>query len=107
MGHDHDGPEPVNDDATAADERTVQGVEHLQAAAHEMIEAARAFLDVMEDLVRDDEKVASVAEAFGSIARGARAARSASGGAGTPGTGDDGGSDDRGFDGGVQHIRVS
>jgi hypothetical protein len=103
MGYEHDGSEPVNDDDATADERTVQGVEHLQAAAHEMIEAARAFLDVMEDLVRDDEKVASVAEAFGSIARGAaRAARSASNGTGAPSTGGDGGRDD-----GVQHIRVS
>ena len=53
------------------DERAAQGVEHLQAAAHEMIEAARAFLDVVEDFVGDDEKVASVADAFASLARGA------------------------------------
>ena len=82
------------------DERAATGVEHLQAAAREMVEAARAFLDVIDDFVGDDEKVASVAEAFGSIARGAaRAARS------DPGEAGDG--DDEGRDGPVQHIRVS
>ena len=94
MGYDDTGDQPVND------ERAATGVEHLQAAAREMVEAARAFLDVIDDFVGDDEKVASVAEAFGSIARGAaRSARSdpdaSSGG------------DDEGHDGPVQHIRVS
>lgn len=80
-----------------SDERAAQGVEHLQAAAHEMIEAARAFLDVVEDFVGDEQKVASVADAFASLARGAtRAVRSD---AAPP-------DDDEPF-GGVQHIRVS
>jgi hypothetical protein len=90
-----------------SDERTAEGLEHLQTAAREMIEAARAFLDVVDDFVRDDEKVASVAEAFGSVARGARRAaqdrpptNDPSGGSG-PDAGDDG------FDGPVQHIKVS
>jgi hypothetical protein len=91
LGDDDARNEPVND------ERAGQGVEHLQAAAQEMIEAARAFLDVVEDFVGDDEKVASVADAFASLARGAtRAGRS---GNAPP-------DDDEPF-GGVQHIRVS
>jgi hypothetical protein len=40
------------------DERAVEGLEHLQAAALEMIAAARAFLDVAEDLVAGPERVA-------------------------------------------------
>jgi hypothetical protein len=94
LGNDDAGDQPVND------ERAAKGVEHLQAAAREMIEAARAFLDVIDEFVGDDEKLASVAEAFGSIARGAtRAARSGSDPGSAP--------DDDGLDGPVQHIKVS
>jgi hypothetical protein len=94
LRHDDAESDSVND------ERAATGVEHLQAAAREMIEAARAFLDVIDDFVGDDDKVASVAEAFGSLARGAaRAARSE--------PEEDSRSDDDGFEGRVQHIRVS
>ena len=41
--------------------RARQGVEHLQAAARELIQAARAVLDVAEELVDDPEAVASLA----------------------------------------------
>ena len=78
------------------DERAAQGMQHLQAAAQEMIEAARAFLDVVEDFVADDEKLATVAEAVTSVARGARASTHPA-----PDPGDAPG------DGSVQHIRVS
>jgi hypothetical protein len=43
----------------AADQRAVDALEHLQAAAVEMIQAARAFLDVAEELVTDPEQAAS------------------------------------------------
>ena len=46
------------------DERAAEGLDHLQAAALEMIAAARAFLDVAEDLVADREKVSEVVAAF-------------------------------------------
>lgn len=85
------------------DDRAVEGLDHLQAAALEMISAARAFLDVMEEVVADRDSVASVVSAVGSVAQGAaRAARTgASGGpAAPPGSGD-------ADDGPVQHIRVS
>jgi hypothetical protein len=39
------------------EDRAAEGVEHLQAAALELIAAARAFLDVAEDLVTDPEGV--------------------------------------------------
>lgn len=52
-------------------DRAQDGVDHLQAAAREMIGAARAFLDVLEELVGDEERVAQAAEAVGLLARAA------------------------------------
>jgi hypothetical protein len=43
------------------EDRAREGLEHLQAAARELIQAARAMLDVAEDLVNDPEAVASLA----------------------------------------------
>jgi hypothetical protein len=45
----------ASDAAGGADpsDRADDGLEHLQTAAREMIKAARAFLDVAEDLVSD------------------------------------------------------
>jgi hypothetical protein len=45
-------------------QRAREGIEHLQAAARELIEAARAALDVAEELVDDPESVASLAGAL-------------------------------------------
>jgi hypothetical protein len=60
------------------DDRAADGVAHLQAAARELIAAARAMLDVAEDLVADPGAVTAVVDAFGSIVRtAARAARDA------------------------------
>lgn len=53
------------------DERRAEGVDHLQAAALEMIEAARAFLDVAEEVVSDRDRVV---EAFTVVTDVARAA---------------------------------
>lgn len=44
----------------AAQARAREGVEHLQTAARELIEAARAALDVAEEWVNDPESVASL-----------------------------------------------
>ena len=43
------------------DERARQGVEHLQAAAIEVIAAMKAFLDVAEEVVRDPAGAAAIA----------------------------------------------
>jgi hypothetical protein len=48
-------------------ERAREGLEHLQSAARELIAAARAMLDVAEDLVNDPEAVASVAGTVGAL----------------------------------------
>jgi len=51
---------------TDTEARMSEGVEHLQRAAHEMIAAARTFLDVVEEVVGDNAAVSAVADAFGS-----------------------------------------
>lgn len=51
------------------DDRARQGLEHLQAAAVEIIGALRAFLDVAEDVVRDPSAAAAVAAALVDAAR--------------------------------------
>jgi hypothetical protein len=51
----------------AGAERAREGVEHLQTAARELIAAARAALDVAEDLVDDPDTAASMAGAVGSL----------------------------------------
>lgn len=50
------------------DERAREGLD-LQAAAREMIAAARAMLDVAESLVNDPTAVATVISAVGSLAK--------------------------------------
>ena len=51
------------------DERAVEGLEHLQRAALELIEAARAFLDVAEDLVRDPAAAATIVSTAAALGR--------------------------------------
>jgi hypothetical protein len=101
LRQDDTGDRPVNDESAAHeirhDERAAEGIGHLQAAAHEMIAAARAFLDVIEDFVGDEQKLSSVAEAVTSVARGA--ARSVRTDSEPP--------PDEPESGSVQHIRVS
>ena len=78
------------------DDLATDGLAHLQAAARELIAAARAMLDVAEDLVDDPGAVTAVVDAFGSVVRtAARAAR----GMGGDGDDDDGPS-------GVERIQV-
>jgi hypothetical protein len=61
------------------DERAAEGLEHLQAAALELIAAARAFLDVAEDVVTDPEGVTATLASLAALVdmvtrRGGRAA---------------------------------
>jgi hypothetical protein len=52
-------------------EKAVEGLGHLQAAALEMIKAARAFLDVAEDLVQDPGTAKAVMAAMAAMAQAA------------------------------------
>lgn len=79
-----------------------EAVGHLRAAATELIAAARAVLDLVEQVVDDDDALASAAETMTSLTKAAsRAARDASGyGSPRPAAPDP-------PDDGVQHIRIS
>lgn len=50
-------------------DRTGDGVAHLQAAAREMIAAARAFLDVAEEVVEDPKAGDALLASLGDVAR--------------------------------------
>jgi hypothetical protein len=52
------------------DRRGVEGIEHLQAAAREMLAAARSFLDVVEDVVEDPERLSAAASSVVDLVRG-------------------------------------
>ena len=82
--------------AEGADDKVHQGIEHLQTAAREMIQATRSLLDAAEELI-DDPK--AVQDLVGSLTQAAQtaAARFRPGG---PTDGDD-------DDGHVEHIKVS
>ena len=55
------------------EQRAAQGLLHLQGAAVQLIAAARAFLDVAEDLVQDPAAAASVVQTLAGLAGAARA----------------------------------
>ena len=75
MMDDMDGtedPDGIEDpDGTDAGRRRAgvsDGVEHLQRAAREVIAAARSFLDAVEAVVDDDERLSDVSNAVGDVA---------------------------------------
>jgi hypothetical protein len=88
--------------ADGSDDRAAEGLAHLQTAARELIAAARAILDVAEDLVDDPKTVTVVTDAVGGVVRAAaQAGRRAVGVApGSPAP--DGGAEPAG----VERIRV-
>jgi hypothetical protein len=65
-------------------ERAREGVEHLRAAAHELIAAARAMLDVAEELVDDPESASAL---LGTLANVGAVARRVTGTGGWPAPG--------------------
>ena len=84
--------------ADEQDDRVQQGLDHLQAAAREMIKATRSLLDAAEQLVDDPKAVQGLVGTLGTLAQAA-AVRLRS----QPGAVDDG---DDGGDG-IQRIKVS
>lgn len=70
------------------DDRAREGLEHLQTAALELIAAARAFLDVAEDLVHDPAKAADLVSAVGEVAEVAGLGRRRRESDGSPGRDD-------------------
>jgi hypothetical protein len=89
------------DDGDNADEvgqRAREGVEHLQAAARELIAAARAALDVAEEVVGDPDAAAALVGLLGGLGDIARRAR--------PAPSADREEETAGSDGRVERIRV-
>jgi hypothetical protein len=82
--------------AEDADDKVQQGIEHLQAAAREMIQATRSLLDAAEELIDDPR---SMQDLVGTLAHAAQTAASRF----RPG----GGAGSEGDDGPVERIRVS
>ena len=66
------------------DDRARQGVEHLQAAAIEMIAAFRSFLDIAEEVVRDPSAVTAFASSLVETARSAAPSAPSASGAEAP-----------------------
>lgn len=77
-----------------ADDRAGDALGHLQAAAQELIAAARAFLDVAEEVVEDPKAGEALLETLGGLVRKV-----------VPGSGTAEGSN--GDAGGVEHIHLS
>jgi hypothetical protein len=75
------------------------GLEHLQAAAREVIQATRSLLDAAEELVDDPAAVQHLVGAVASVAQAAASRLRADG--------DSSSDDDDGDAGHVQRIRVS
>ncbi len=99
-GQEPGAGEPI-DDAAA------RGVEALQAAAKEMITAARAALDVADGLVSDPGTARGAFSALTDLARNAAQAATTAAARGAGGTRGTGEPPDDGDGGGVQRIPVS
>lgn len=87
----------------AREDHARAGMEHLQAAAREVIQATRSLLDAAEELVEDPAAVQSIVGTIASVAQAA-ASRLRTDGRAASNHDDDDGDDD---DGRVQRIRVS
>ena len=61
-------PDPT-EDRDRTEDRAAEGLEHLQSAALELIAAARAFLDVAEDVVREPGVAATIVHAAAGLGR--------------------------------------
>lgn len=83
--------------AEASEDHARAGMEHLQAAAREVIKATRSLLDAAEELVEDPAAVQSIVGTIASVAQAA-AARLRSDPTPAP---------DEEDDGRVQRIRIS
>jgi hypothetical protein len=53
-------------------DRARDGIQHLQTAARELIHAARALLDVAEDVIDDPAAIATLVGALGAVGDAAR-----------------------------------
>jgi hypothetical protein len=83
------------------EDRAREGLDHLQAAALELIAATRAFLDLAEGLVREPAAASAVVETVSAIVADARRAPGPPEGPSEPPPPEEGGAS------GVRPIRLS
>jgi hypothetical protein len=81
-------------------DRARDGIQHLQGAARELIHAARALLDVAEDVVDDPAAIATLVGALGALGDAAR-------GRATAPAEDDGDDSDTGGEAGAPVERIT
>jgi len=81
------------------EDKVHEGMEHLQAAAREVIQATRSLLDAAEELIDDPKSLQDIVATLTSVAQAAAARLH------LPGTSSDRSDDDG--DGHVQRIKVS
>ena len=91
------------DDEQGERDDLADGVEHLQAAAREVIRAGRSLLDAAEGLIEDPSALQGIVGTLGSLAQAAAQGLRDVAGTRAGGHDDDDGDDD----GRVQRIRVS
>ena len=101
------GPETNNGESPDPQHRARESVEHLQAAARELIAAARAALDVAEDWVNDPEAAESLAGSIAAVSDVARRVTGTGGWLRTAPGGPTAGATDPDGDGRVQRINVT
>jgi hypothetical protein len=80
---------PDGEMSAGAQARAREGLEHLRAAARELIAAARAALDVAEEVVNDPESIATLAGTLATVGDVARRV-TGTGGWPSPGAATDG-----------------
>jgi len=68
---EHETPEGPGDEIAMGD-RAAEAVDHLQAAARELIAAARGFLDVAQQVVEDPKATESVVESLTGLVESVR-----------------------------------
>lgn len=81
-------PRQPADGDTGPQARARDGLDHLQTAARELIAAARAMLDVVEDVVAEPESVTAVAGLVGDFLRQGTGPRTPEGAADGEGSAD-------------------
>ena len=67
---DSSGADSRSADSRSADSRSAEGIEHVQRAAREMIKAARSFLDLVEEVVDDPDRITEAAASVADMVKG-------------------------------------
>ena len=67
---DSSGADSHSAGSRSTDSRSAEGIEHVQRAAREMIKAARSFLDLVEEVVDDPDRITEAAASVADMVKG-------------------------------------